>query len=349
MKNPKLLYVSCHSILEYDELRLFRDMGITFFSLGAYIKPEAPSDDSRPPLLNCSVLAEAMPAYNDMYRGNREAGVAPELRDRTFTKEFLDHFDVIVMMHVPDIVERNWELLKGRAVIWRTIGQSIPKVEKQLSAFRNGLKIVRYSPQERVIPGYIGEDALIRFGKYKDDFKPWTGELNQVITIGQSMKKRRWWCNYDTFRSATFMLPAKLYGRDSDSEEVMTRGGELTSYDHLLDVISKNAVYLYCGTKPASYTLNFIEACMGGIPMVSIGPNLAAFEDVDYIEAPRLLVKHNAGFVSDDTGELRQLIHKLLKDKSLREETSIRIRQMAVDHFGADSIRKQWDEFFTSL
>jgi hypothetical protein len=29
-----------------------------------------------------------------------------------------------------------------------------------------GLEIVRYSPMERNIPGYIGEDALIRF--YKD-------------------------------------------------------------------------------------------------------------------------------------------------------------------------------------
>ena len=35
----KMLYVSCHSVLEYDELRMLDSIGIEVFSLGTYLNP----------------------------------------------------------------------------------------------------------------------------------------------------------------------------------------------------------------------------------------------------------------------------------------------------------------------
>ncbi len=44
----KLLYLSCHSVLEYDEVKLFKEMGIDVFSHGVYANPNKPSDVKRP-------------------------------------------------------------------------------------------------------------------------------------------------------------------------------------------------------------------------------------------------------------------------------------------------------------
>jgi hypothetical protein len=350
MNSPKVLYISCHSILEYDELRMFRDLGIPFFSMGAYLKPESPSSTARPSLLNCKGVPESISAYHEMRYIDAQKNAPKPLHGKPYTAQFLDYFDVIVVMHNPELIIQNWDVFRGRNVIWRTIGQSVPRVEAMLAGCRKeGLKVIRYSPMERNIDGFIGEDALIRFGKYKEDFKPWIGDIRQVITIGQSMKKRDWFCNYETFKLATLGFPTKIYGRDNDEEEPEVRGGELKTYEDLVDVLSHNQVYFYTGTKPASYTLNFIEAAMAGIPIVSIGPRLAIFEHGDYFEVSRLMEVHGCGQWWDDVYDIRYGIQTLLNDKALREDVSVRLHNLALNLFDAEPVKQQWQQFFESL
>jgi hypothetical protein len=351
MNSPKILYVSCHSVLEYDELRMFRDAGLTFLSVGSYVDPAQPTDGSRLPLSGCSLVKDGKFLIRDLVDRNRYKGITdPIQRIRTFDNEFLDNFDVIVVMHVPNVLSQNWTALRGRKVVWRTIGQSVPDVERQLLEMRKeGLKIVRYSPMERRISGYLGEDAMIRFGKYKEDFKAWTGVNNQVITIGQAMKYRGWYCNYDTFVLSTAGFEAKIYGRQSDSEDVHLRGGEFRTYSDLIDTLAANALYFYTGTRPASYTLNFIEACMAGIPIVSIGSKLSDYLGEEYLEVPQLLEHYNAGFSSNEIYELRKIISKILDNRPAQEELSVNVRKLGVDLFDASKIKTIWGDFLRSL
>ena len=343
MKNPKILYLSCHSILEYDELRMFRDENFDFFSIGAYITPYTPHNQTRPGLYGCSPIVGADVHYHKMYNENLAQGISDKLAGRIFSSDFLDLFDVIIVMHIPDWIIKNWGVLKGRKVIWRTIGQSTPATENSLKPYREeGLKIVRYSPKEKKIPNYIGEDDLIRFGKYQDDFKPWLGNLAQVITVCQSMLHRASFCNYDLFSEATAPFQTKLYGNGN-------AGAEIANYSDLLTILSQNAVYFYTGTKPACYTLNFIEAAMAGIPMVSIGTKAAEFEGHDYFEVSDLLRQYQAGHSSDSVDELRIAIQHRLSNRELANQDSLRLRNMAIELFGADTIRKQWVAFFDSL
>ena len=341
MKNPKILYVSCHSVLEYDELRMFRDLGWSFLSIGSYFDPNC--DFTRPTLYGCSIVEDSKTEYHKMCHDNSITGLPPELHNKRFTKEFLDHFDIIIIMHIPVWIIDNWKVLKGRNVIWRTIGQSTPHVERSLKKCREeGLKIVRYSPKEWGIPDYIGEDVLIRFAKYKEDFKPWTGEIDNVITICQSLKQRGDFCNADLYSKVVEKMPSKLYGYGNP-------GGEVGCYNDLIDILSKNRVYFYVGTKPASYTLNFMEASMAGIPIVSIGRESARFEGHDYFEVAPLLEKYQSGLVSDDSEQLRKYIQTLLSDRILAEDTSHRLVIMAHELFDAEKIRIEWERFFDRL
>lgn len=132
-ESMKLLYLSCHAVLEFDELTLFDELGIEFCSLGAYLNPKEPSDNIRPPL-----KTEPNPKWISM-----------KCSKENVSQDFINEFDVLMIMHMPEWIEKNWEKIRNKTVIWRTIGQSSPYAEKIVSKFRKqGLKIVRYSQKK---------------------------------------------------------------------------------------------------------------------------------------------------------------------------------------------------------
>ena len=177
----KLLYLSCHNVLEYDEIRLFHELGIDIFSPGAYINPS--NIFSRPGISGLSYDPEDLRLFHAI--GQSFPG---EDNKNHLTKELVDRFDVVIVMHQPNYIYNNWEVMKHKKVIWRTIGQSVQILEESMQPYvKQGLKIVRYSPLERVIPGYAGEDALIRFYKDPEDFKDWVGNEIKVITFAQNI------------------------------------------------------------------------------------------------------------------------------------------------------------------
>lgn len=325
----RLLYLSAHSILEYDELRLFEDLGIEYFSLGSYIDPRSPVDPIRPALKQ-ERLEEA---YSR----------APERT--SIPKEFFDLFDVIVIMHCPEWVTSNWENMKHKMVIWRSIGQSTASIERSLLPyFKQGLKLVRYSPKERVIADYAGETALIRFYKDENEFTGWTGETDEAITFCQNMKHRGEFCNVESFENLAAGINAKVYGPKNENSG--TLNGGFLSYDGMRQKMREAGVYIYTGTQPACYTLNFIEALMTGIPMVAIGEGLGnslGGYGKTY-EVAEILASNTCGVVSDDLLYLRWAIKEILEEKAIAREYSKRGREKAIELFGYEKIKREWKE-----
>lgn len=326
----KLLYLSCHSILEYDELKLFEELGIDYFALGSYIDPQKPVDPIRPPLTK-QVDPELLK-------------IAPDRRN--IPKEFFDLFDVIVVMHIPEWIYDNWEKMKHKTVIWRSIGQSTSVIERKMWHYRQeGLKIVRYSPHEAYIPETAGADAIIRFYKDPEEFKGYTGTQRQIITLAQDMKNRAEYCNYDTFLKITEGLPTKLYGNRNEASGELN-GGFLT-YEGMKQIMRDNRVYIYTGTQPASYTLNFIEALMTGIPVVAIGDAFANSLNIAGKTYEVHTIINNAvnGFVSNDINKLKEYARRLLDDERLARRIGNMGRETAIQLFGKQTIREQWAKF----
>jgi glycosyltransferase involved in cell wall biosynthesis len=257
-----------------------------------------------------------------------------------------------MVMHIPQWIERNWRKFEGKTVIWRTIGQSITEVELRLRPFRQeGLKIVRYSPMELNIPLYIGEDAFIRFYGDDDELKDWNGNNKSVITVAQSMRKRGLFCGYDIFKQATEGFQRKIYGpNNKDAGEL---DGGLLPYEQLKQVYRDNRVYFYTGTHPASYTLNFIEALMTGIPMVALGDGKGNMNyqlgNVMLYEIPKLLTDGVNCFISDDVQTLQKRIKMLMDDDGLAKEIGSKGRAKAIELFGKQKIKEQWIRFFRSI
>jgi hypothetical protein len=333
----KLLYLSCHSVLEYDEVKLFKELGIDVFSHGVYANPNTPSDIKRPPI-------EGPFDHHLVYLSYRYG-------KEKLPREFIEPFDVVMVQHVPDWVVLNWETMKDKVVVWRTIGQSTIDVERLLEqARREGMKIVRYSPTERTIPGYIGEDAIIRFYKDPDEFGPYTGEKKQIFNITQSLAQRVDFCNFEVFKQVVEGFPWKVAG--SENEALGDHWIGCVDYQTLREELRKSRVYFYTGTYPASYTLNFIEAWMTGIPVVAIGPRLgnSPYElGQRTYEVPDLIKNGVDGFFSDDVQGLRLRIGSLMEGTEWAKQVGEAGRKRAIEIFGKETIKRQWKEFFEKL
>jgi len=333
----KLLYLSCHSVLEYDEVKLFKELGIDVFSHGVYANPHTPTDIKRPAI-------EGDFDHHLVYLSYRYGKEA-------LPREFIEPFDAIMIMHVPDWLLNNWEVMKDKTVIWRSIGQSTIDIERLLSQARvEGLKVVRYSPKERTIPGYVGADAIIRFYKDPDEFGPYTGEIKRVFNVSQSFKQRNDFCNWDVWEEVTKGLPRAVAG--SENEPLGDDWVGCVPYDELRDHLRKSRVYFYSGTYPAPYTLNFMEAWMTGIPVVAVGPALgnSPYEPGQQTyEVPELIENGIDGYYSDHPEELRLMVKSLLDDADLAKKVGENGRKKAIEIFGKEKIAKQWKEFFDGL
>lgn len=326
-----MLYVNRHCVLAYNEFLLFNEMGIDVFSIGPYLDPIRPKDNLRPPILGIEPKPEFIKSASQ----------------KNITKKFIDNFDIICVVHFPTWLIRNFNVIKNKIVIWRTIGQSTPYIENMIKPFRRNIKIVRYSPFERNIPGYIGDDVVIRFHLDPNEFKNWNGNTKKIISITGFMKKRRV-CNYNIFDIVTKGLPRILYGRGNENVNIY---GGILSYDNLKQVLRNYRVYFYTGTQPASYTLNFIEAWMTGIPIVAIGNkygNGHYFNQNTY-EISQIIKNGVNGFCSDNIQDLSLYCKMLLENDSLAKQIGLEGRKCAIEYFGKDKIKEQWTEFFKSV
>jgi hypothetical protein len=313
-------------------------MGIDVFSMDAYRNPASPIDVKRPPI-------EGIQYHEYLDR------LVSQCSRENIHEELIEWADIIYFMHIPQWVYMNWNKIKHKKVIWRSIGQSSPNVESALFVpHSQGMKIVRYSPAEEGIRGYIGKDVMIRFYKDPDEFKDYNGEIPRVITMAQNMKTpRSASCNFNTFMAATEGFDRMIYG--PGNEDTGCDGGRL-SYEDLKKAYRDNRVYFYTGTYPASYTLNFIEAMMTGIPIVSIGKTVANIDPmggIDSFEVDSIIQNGKNGFISNEVSELREYVSLLLNDHVLAKKIGEAGRQTAIELFGKEKIKQQWEEFFKLL
>ena len=337
-KRMRMLYLSCHSICEYEEVKLFTELGHDVLSQGAYKFPDKPQEKSRPPIPEAYRNEELQPflhlAWGD-----------------PIPQQLIDWCDVIYILGIETWLPTNWPRIKHKHVVWRSIGQAVDRTERVISKFKpEGLKVVRYSPLETSIPFYAGEDAMIRFYKDQDEYKGWNGNTGQVITVAQSMKKRGSFLKFNVFEQATKGFPRKLYG--NGNEDVGALWGGALSYEELKETLRANRVFFYTCTWPAMYTMGFQEAWMTGIPIVAIGSELAGYKDFGLpieLEVPSMIKNGVNGFTSDSIPELRNYITELLDDHGLAKKVGDEGRKSAIELFGKEKIKSEWKTFFDNL
>jgi hypothetical protein len=331
----KIHYISCHSVLEYDEVKLLTDLGYEVYSNGAYRDPRGAYTLPRPGIPNAPIDERFM----ELTAIHPKTELPPEL---------IDPYDVIIIMHSPEVLFNNWPRIKHKRVIWRTIGQSLPHIEQRVQGLvAEGLQIVRYSAMERNLLNFAGENTTIYFYKDPNEFTGWTGFDKRPINFSQSLLGRRYFCHYDEISEAFAPFPgAKVYGSGNDDLGHLN-GGDVP-YEHMKGLMRDCGAYLYAGTWPASYTLSLIEAMMTGIPVVAIGTKLAEtdrFEGFHFYEVPNFIENGLNGFIGDTVEELQRYLRMLLDDPILAKKIGDNGRKTAIGKFGRDRIGEEWKRF----
>jgi hypothetical protein len=329
----RILYVGVHEVLEYDELRILTALGHEVIVMGSYTDPR-----------NQNRLRPDQPGLNP---DSPLMQLALNSRRDALPEALIDPMDVIIVMHEPQHLLKNWARLRHKRVIWRTIGQSVWFTEEMLAGLRaDGLQIVRCSPAEARIPGCLGSDALIRFGKDPAEYAHWSGSSPGVISFTQYLLQRGVHCSSEMVQQMASALPFTLYGGGNES---LTFAGGMLSLDEQKKVLRTARAYFNANTHPASYTLSFIEAWMTGIPVVSVGPMLGNPRNAEYtqetFEVPDLITDGVNGYCSDDPQRLRTVLQDLLNDEALARSIGAAGRGRAIELFGIESVRDQWRQF----
>lgn len=349
-----ILYLSCHEILEEIEIRLFTEMRHNVISLGAFLTNSVGTGKRSP--------------IEGLYKNDHLQRIGMVSSKENIHEELLTWADIVIMMHNsaplngaehPQAwLSNNWDKFKKskKPIIWRSIGQSTKHIENSLQKFRReGLKIVRYSPKEQYIPDYVGEDVIIRFSVDPNEYQGYVGSIPQIVNISQAMfgsknvKSRGDHMSKQIFEKVVEGFNWKIFG--PDNEAAQEHNGGILPFEDLKAMLKMNRLYLYTGTRPASYTLAFIEAFATGIPIVSIGPvHGNEIYNQKTFEVPELIGQSGiAGFWSDSVDELREYCKTLLDDHALAKRIGQQGRLRAIQFFGKDAIKSQWESFFNTL
>lgn len=330
----KLHYLSCHSVLEYDECKLFSEMGIDVYSNGAYRDPKGAYTLPRPGISTMKFNQQ----FFDLTARFPQTELPPEL---------IEPYDAFMVMHSPEVLIANWPRIKHKRVIWRSIGQSVPSIEQRLKPLvEEGLQIVRYSVKEKKLDNFAGMDALIPFYKDPKEYNGWLGETDEVVNFSQSLLGRRYFCHYDEIMAVGAGFNFKVYGVGNNDLGPLN-GGELP-FDLQKGKLRDARCLVYGGTWPACYTLTLIEAMMTGLPVVAIGKGLAEsdrFEKLDFYEVNEIIKNGENGFISDDIEELRESVKRLTEDHELAARIGKAGRETAIKLFGRDVVQAKWRAF----
>jgi hypothetical protein len=338
-----ILLLASHAVAEYDDIRMFTDMGHDVFCPGGYQDPSKSSEGIRPGIPNAPVFPDLIAKCEEQRAKGGEPGPWIDWAKANLHPDVIDWADVIICHHFPEQwIAAQWKYLRHKRVVWRTCGQSDPRLEQVMTNYRrDGLQIVRYSPAERRFfeprKAWAGEDALIRFGKYPDDYGPWTGQWATVANLTQDLVERGDACGYGFWQESTAGLITCPAGKGSEA----IGGAGVLTYEDMLDYLRESRVYLYTGTRPASYTLGLIEAMLSGVPVISINPAAwgADWGGADLFEA------HEIAGLSYPVDYTRKELTYFLQYHERAKEVGERQRSRAIALFGIERIAARWETF----
>jgi glycosyltransferase involved in cell wall biosynthesis len=323
----RLLYLSCHETLEYDELRMFTELGFDCFSVGYWMNPAEPKTKMRPPIPGMKVNHELIAKFERDYPDYK----LPKAEFYTGTvklqKDFLDNFDIVVngyyVYNLQAVLENS-----NLPVVHRTIDIMNEKIEghvTQLHFKRRPFFLVRMSEAELELNKVIGCQAVIKQSVEQEKFNGWTGEVPRIFTNIKGAKSRPD-ISFDLYDFTTQSHDRLLVGGNNEGVEWAVAG---TTQEEFLKMMQQSRV-------------NYVQPRMCGCPTVTYGTKFNG----KYWQAGKYIKNGINGYCVNTTEEAMNYIDRLMEDEDLAKALSIEARETAIKHFSYSAAKAQWEKFF---
>jgi hypothetical protein len=277
----KLFIKSCHASLEYDQARMFMDMGYQVY--GAW----------------------------DI--GSKQRKKIPGVTD---VNSNIDDFPNIILHQTADFDKDMETLLKqGKKVILSVFGQGCDRQHEHVSklcasypkAFISSYSLKDYNTYIRL--GCPADKInMIRFSKYHTDFKPWKGKWPVCYISCNSIHRRGDGCGWEILQQVENSGVPVILGGCETAEACDYSIGE-TEETAMRNIYCNAMCHLHLGTAPAPITLTLLEAFCAGTPVVpylnGYGLNDERF-DLDFCGDVRGLVDTIKRILTDEPYRIEQ-------------------------------------------
>lgn len=303
--NERIFIQSCHASLEYDHARCFKDLGYSVFG--------------------------------DWDLGSNQR---PKIEGVTDINSNINDFNFIVLHQVPNYADVMKNLLQaGKRVVLVSFGQADTWQYDAIGA------LCRDFPHAYVAPYSIKDfrrhkesgcpdhkSKLLYFGKYFEDFEPWTGIHPVAYATGNSIHKRGTGCGWELMKQLKKEVPLMFSGKETDEAGGMGEIPEPMMRQRMRD----SSCFVSFGTAPAALIMSQIEAWCAGCPTVCYNNGFG-------IEEEKLAI-----LLEKDVTAMIAHTKRLLVDQAFKEtchQNSLKNRE----RFDIKKVGPEWVEFITRI
>ena len=178
--------------------------------------------------------------------------------------------------------------------------------------------------------GKWGIDGEVVYHSVDTDlFKPAGERKNQVLTVAHDFINRDYALNYQGWERMTKDLPRVVVG----NTEGLSKAPE--SVDELVKTYQESLVYINPSTLSPVPT-SMLEAMSCGCAVVTTAT----------CEIPNFIKHGENGFMSNDEGELRGYVEKLLADPELAQKMGACARETIKEKFSEERFINEWNNIF---
>jgi hypothetical protein len=343
LMSKRLLYLSTHETLEFDELRIFTDLGFDCFSIGYWMNPHAPATKIRPAIPNMVVHQDLIDKFKVDYPDYKLPKAEFNTGDIRLNKDFLDNFDVIVNCWYSNNLKACLNNC-DKPVVHRTIDMMNTKIEEHLIHLyvrSRPFYLIRMNEVELTKNKTLGVQAIIKQCVEQDKFYGWHGNEAKIFTNIKGAKKRPD-ISFDLYDFTTQGHNRILVGSDNDGIAWAKQG---VSQEELLSTMQACRVNYVQPRIGAAMIYSFVEAMMVGCPVVTYGTKYNG----SYWQAGKFIKNGINGYCVNSHDEAFTYIDRLMKDKPRAEAMSREARKTALAHFDYSVAAQQWKKFFQDI
>jgi glycosyltransferase involved in cell wall biosynthesis len=255
---------SCHAVLEYDQARMFMEMGhevMGIFDVGSRQRPKIPgvTDVDFGANFHDTQKFEPTPAFIDKLAQEADVIIVHQM------EKFPDKLAAYAESGLPSILTAF-----GQGTIDQQ-SQVMDVLENYLHAHVVAYSRKDYCAFRAMDPeGKVSERIhRIPFGKPAGEYGPWVGwdaASKYCLVVGNDLPNRGDACGWGIVQQLMARgLPFVLAGRSSDT--VHEGCGEV-DFEELKEMYRTCCVALNLGTVPAPYTLSLVEELAAGMPVI---------------------------------------------------------------------------------